>query len=388
MPKLHEFAYGTTTATANHAVQWLHSVSFVEHFQQLVRQDFQPDPAQLEVAELLDRVATSLNKLEAHSSIRRVLKRIFGQRSTDQYPKGLYLWGGVGRGKTLLVDMFFAWVPIEAKKRLHFHHFMQLVHAKLHEFEGRANPLREIARVFREQTLLLCLDEFFVEDIGDAMILAELLDALFDEGLILITTSNTPPANLYENGLQRSRFVPAIQLIEANTVVHEIGGDHDYRLETLHKGEIYRLQYPVDADAIRQDQFTLLRQEVGDMAHLHINGRELKPLYYLEGVAGFTFEELCGTPRNASDYIELARQFNTIVLYDVPILDSSSESAARRFVALIDEFYDRNVNVIFYAQAKIQEIYQGHQLTKPFERTVSRVVEMQADSYLSSAHRA
>ena len=363
-------------------------MSFVEHFRQLVQQDFRPDPAQLEVAKLLDTVATSLIELEAHSSVRRVLKRLFAKRSADQYPKGLYLWGGVGRGKTLLMDMFFAWVPIEAKKRLHFHHFMQLVHEKLHEFEGRVNPLREIARIFREQALLLCFDEFFVEDIGDAMILAELLDALFDEGLILITTSNTPPANLYENGLQRSRFVPAIQLIEVNTFVHEIGGDHDYRLETLHKGEIYRLQYPVDNDAIRQDQFTLLRQEVCDVTPLLVNGREIKPLYYLEGIAGFTFNELCGTPRNASDYIEIARQFNTVVLYDVPILDSSSESASRRFVALIDEFYDRNVNVIFYAQAPIQEIYHGHQLKKPFERTVSRVVEMQADSYLTSAHRA
>ena len=388
MPKPHESAYETTTATDDNTVQWLRQVSFVDHFQQLVQQDFEPDPSQLEVAKLLDTVAASLIQFEGESSVRRVFKRIFGQRNTTLYPKGLYLWGGVGRGKTLLMDSFYTWVPIETKNRLHFHHFMQLVHEKLHEFEGRVNPLREIARVFREESLLLCFDEFFVEDIGDAMILAELLDALFDEGLVLVTTSNTHPANLYENGLQRSRFVPVIKLIEANTVVHEIGGDHDYRLETLHKGEIYRLQFPVDADAISEDQRTLLHREIDGRASLFVNGRELKPLYFCEGVAGFTFRELCESPRNASDYIELARQFNTVVLYDVPIMDGSSESAARRFVALIDEFYDRNVNVIFYAQAPIQHIYKGHQLQKPFERTISRIVEMQADSYLSSAHRA
>ena len=363
-------------------------MSFVEHYQQLVKQDFQPDTAQLTVAQLLDTLASGLVQVEKHALSRSLIRRFFGRRKSDQRPRGLYLWGGVGRGKTFLMDLFFTWLPIESKKRLHFHHFMQLVHAKLHEFEGRANPLREIAREFRENAVLLCFDEFFVEDIGDAMILSELLDALFDEGLVLVTTSNTHPANLYENGLQRSRFIPAIQLIKANTVVHQIGGEHDYRLETLHKGEIYRLQFPVDADAIREDQHALLHREVGASTPLLVNGRELRPLYYLEGIAGFMFHELCESPRNASDYIELARQFNTVVLYDVPILDSSSESAARRFVALIDEFYDRNVNVVFYAEAPIQQLYQGDQLKGLFERTVSRIVEMQADSYLTAAHRA
>ena len=363
-------------------------MSFVEHFQQRVNQGFQADPCQIEVARLLDTLASSLIQREAESDFRRRLKWIFRKRGSSKHPKGLYLWGGVGRGKTFVMDLFYAWIPLEAKKRLHFHHFMQLVHEKLHAFEGQPNPLREIAREFREETALLCFDEFFVEDIGDAMILAELLDALFEEGLILVSTSNTHPTNLYENGLQRSRFVPAIRLIEANTIVHEIGGDHDYRLETLHKGGIYRLQFPAKLDAIEADKHAFLHREEGDTASLVINGREITPLYRLEGIGGFTFNELCETPRNASDYIELARQFNTVVLYDVPILDSSYESATRRFITLIDEFYDRNVNVIFNAQASIQQLYQGDQLKKPFERTVSRVVEMQADAYLSSAHRA
>lgn len=363
-------------------------MSFVEHYQEVVKQDFQPDEAQLKVAQLLDGLALGLARDDKRSRGRGLLKRFFRGRSSDQRLKGLYLWGGVGRGKTFLMDLFYEWVPTESKKRLHFHHFMQLVHAQLHEFEGQINPLREIARVFREDALLLCFDEFFVEDIGDAMILAELLDELFDEGLVLVATSNTHPSNLYEEGLQRSRFMPAIQLIEANTVVHEIGGAHDYRLETLHKGDIYRLQFPVDADAITNDQCALLHRAINTSPPLFVNGRELTPLYYLESIAGFTFRELCESPRNASDYIELARQFNTVVLYDIPILDSSSESAARRFIALIDEFYDRNVNVIFYAQAPVQQLYRGDQLTQPFERTVSRIVEMQADSYLTTAHRA
>ena len=363
-------------------------MSFVTHFQELVQEAFQPDTAQHAVAQLFDALASKLIQVETQSQSRRIFARIFRRRGADAHPKGIYLWGGVGRGKTFLMDAFYTWLPINAKRRLHFHHFMQLVHQQLHEFEGRTDPLREIARVFREDALLLCFDEFFVEDIGDAMILAELLDAFFEEGVVLVATSNSHPANLYENGLQRSRFIPAIRLIEAHTVVHEIGGEHDYRLETLHKGEIYRLQFPADADSIKKDRRMFLRREIDVSIPLLVNGRELRPLYYLEGIAGFTFNELCESPRNASDYIELARQFNTVVIYDIPILDSSSESSARRFVALIDEFYDRNVNVIFYAQAPIQQLYQGDQLKKPFERTVSRIIEMQADSYLTSAHRA
>ena len=364
------------------------TTSFLAYFQERLEQGFEPDPAQFSVAKQFDQLATRLHALDTQSSWRRVFTRFRNRAQIGDHPRGLYVWGGVGRGKTFLMDLFFDWLPFEQKKRLHFHHFMRLVHEQLHELEGRANPLREIARAFREDTLLLCFDEFFVEDIGDAMILAELLDALFAEGLVLVATSNTPPSKLYENGLQRSRFVPAINLIETNTVVHEIGGSHDYRLETLHKREIYRLQFPVDCETIQADQNALLHRVVNEVPPLLVNGRELGPIYYLEGVAGFSFSELCESPRNASDYIELARQFHTIVLYDVPILDGSSESAARRFVALIDEFYDRNVNVIFYAQAEIQKLYRGHQLTQSFERTMSRIVEMQDDSYLSSAHRA
>ena len=386
--KQHESAFTTTTAL-NERTDWrCVGVSFVEHYRQTLEAGYLADPAQLDVAVRLGKLATQLVQFESSPKWRRLVDGIVGRTDTSHGPKGLYLWGGVGRGKTFLMDLFFDWLPIQRKTRLHFHHFMQLVHAQLHELEGRANPLREIARSFNEKTRLLCFDEFFVSDIGDAMILAELLDALFEAGLVFIATSNTMPSKLYENGLQHSRFVPAIALIEKHTDVVEIGGSHDYRLAALQRGEIYRLNYPVAERDIRADQLNLAHRALVSSNPLLINGRELRPLYHLEGIAGFAFRELCETPRNVPDYIELARIFHTIVLYDIRILNPDSESAARRFIALIDEFYDRNVNVIFHAEAPINLIYQGNQLTKVFERTISRVIEMQADSYLSAAHRA
>ncbi|MYD44105.1 MAG: AFG1 family ATPase [Gammaproteobacteria bacterium] len=363
-----------------------HFDNFFDVYQDQLNAGLQSDQAQAQVAKLLATLAKALVQHQHQTGWKRVLHRVIPAIAPAS-PKGIYLWGGVGRGKTFLMDLFFEWLPITAKRRMHFHHFMQHVHQKLHEFEGRADPLRVIANEFREHTLLLCFDEFYVADIGDAMILAELLEALFNQGLVFLATSNTAPTNLYENGLQRSKFVPAIHLIESNTHVHEIGGAHDYRLEALHKDQIYRLIYPTSLVERRADQQNLLRREVPVGQSIAINKRKLSVLYEYEGTVGFTFHELCETPRNASDYIELARLFHTVVLYDIPILGIDSDSSARRFIALIDEFYDRNVNVIFYAQAPIHELYQGHQLVEPFKRTISRVIEMQSDSYLSAAHK-
>ncbi len=363
-------------------------MSFVAHYRQHLTEGYHPDPAQLVVAERLNELGTRLLETASRSRWRRALDLLPRRNRPRLNPIGLYIWGGVGRGKTFLMDLFFAWLPMENKQRLHFHHFMQLVHTELHRIEGQPNPLREFARSFREKTRLLCFDEFFVTDIGDAMILAELLDALIREGVVLVATSNTKPSLLYENGLQRSRFMPAIRLIEEHTQVLEIGGERDYRLEALHQGAIYRLQYPAPNEVMETDRRTLLWRPFIEPKTLTINGRELSPLYHGEGTAGFTFHELCETPRNANDYIELARLFHTIVLYDIPTMDGSADSAARRFIALIDEFYDRNVNVIFYAEAPIHQLYGGDQLAQGFERTVSRVIEMQADAYLTAAHKA
>lgn len=364
-------------------------MSFYQHFcNELAEQGFEPDESQLRLATRLDGLAASLKGIEARTAWRQVL-RLFSLDSFSRHQvKGLYVWGGVGRGKTLLMDLFFEWVPLKQKTRVHFHHFMQMVHEQLHQLEGRPNPLKEVARTFRESNLLLCFDEFFVSDIGDAMILAELLEGLFEEGVVLVTTSNIPPKNLYENGLQRRRFLPAIELLQLHTDVIEIGGERDYRLEALRKGSIYRTEFPASETAIVNDQQTLLHRTSLSSSTLRINDRDIHATYQYEGIAGFTFKELCDSPRNAADYIELARLYHTIVLYDIPILDETHESAARRFITMIDEFYDRNVNVIFYAEAAINELYRGQQLQAPFERTVSRIIEMQSDAYLSAAHRA
>ena len=349
---------------------------------------FRIDDSQMQLASKLDVLASELCKFETRSPWFRALDFArFGSVKRHSI-KGIYIWGGVGRGKTLLMDLYFEWLPIEQKSRLHFHHFMRMVHEKLHELEGQANPLTHIARSFRESNLLLCFDEFFVSDIGDAMILAELLERLFREGVVLIATSNIPPRNLYENGLQRRRFLPAIDLLEIHTDIHEIGGTHDYRLEALRKGGIYRIEYPAKRTAIENDQLTLLHRTDLPHANILINNREIEAIYQLEGTVGFSFESLCDSPRNAADYIELARLFHTIVVYDIPVLSSSRDSAARRFITMIDEFYDRNVNVIFNAEVSINELYQGQQLQEPFNRTVSRVIEMQSDLYLSAAHQA
>lgn len=352
------------------------------------KQAFQPNEPQLQLAIQLDALAKNLTQFQSRSTWDKALNLVrFG--AADRHSiNGLYIWGGVGRGKTLLMDLYFEWLPIEQKSRLHFHHFMRMVHEKLHELEGQANPLSHIAKSFRESNLLLCFDEFFVADIGDAMILAELLEGLFHEGVVLIATSNIPPTNLYENGLQRRRFLPAIELLESHTVIHEIGGTKDYRLEALKKGHIYRTEFPAGESAIKIDQRTLLHRTDLPNAILRINDRDIHSIYHLEGTVGLSFENLCDSPRNAADYIELATLFHTIVVYDIPILDARRESAARRFITMIDEFYDRNVNVIFYAETSIKDLYQGQQLKQPFQRTVSRVIEMQSESYLAAAHRA
>ena len=363
-------------------------MTFYEVYQAQLEAGLRLDHAQQHIAGLLSDLGNALVEYERMPSIQRWFHQIRKGKSNLVQIKGLYLWGGVGRGKTFLMDLFVDWLPIDRKRRLHFHHFMQLIHHQLAELEGQTNPLKEIAKQFSAQTKVLCFDEFFVSDIGDAMILAELLDALFERGLVLIATSNTAPQDLYENGLQRDRFKPAIALLEQHTDVVEIGGDLDYRLEMLHQGEIFRLTYPASKESIEKDQQMLLQGSKLNSDHVVVNDREIATVFQGEGMAAFTFDELCNTPRNAEDYIELARIYHTIVLYDIPIMDANLESAARRFVALIDEFYDRNVNVIFYAEAPIVSLYQGDLLATPFERTISRVIEMQSDNHLAAAHRA
>ncbi len=311
------------------------------------------------------------------------LRRLFRQRVVPV--RGLYLWGGVGRGKTYLMDLFHDTLPFADKQRLHFHRFMRRVHDDLRALAGRRDPLEAVAERFAGEARVLCFDEFHVSDIGDAMILGELLARLFERGVALVATSNTMPGDLYQNGLQRRRFLPAIELIERHTEVVHLGGDRDYRLQTLRRNDIYRADG--DAAALRTSFLALCRMRPAEHRSLLVNGRPIRARYCAEDVVWFDFDAICDGPRSHDDYIELARLFPTVAVAGVPVFDAGKEDQARRFIGLIDEFYDRNVKVLLAAAAAADQLYQGQRLTEEFARTRSRIHEMQGDDYLRRSHR-
>ena len=303
--------------------------------------------------------------------------------------RGLYLWGGVGRGKTLLMDAFYDCLAPEQRLRVHFHRFMQRVHRDLKQLAGTANPLDSVAAGFAADASVLCFDEFFVSDIGDAMILAELLEGLFARGVTLVATSNVAPDELYSNGLQRSRFLPAIDLLKRHTLVHELDSGVDYRLRVLERAEIYH--WPLDDGATRslQQSFDALAVEPPiENVELDIEGRTIIAHRVAEDVAWFEFAEICEGPRSQNDYIELARIFHAVLIGGVPVFTWRNEDAARRFISLVDEFYDHDVKLILSAAAAAPELYQGERLRFEFERTASRLLEMQSHDYLARSHRA
>ena len=350
-----------------------------------VRNGFARDPAQFALArhltELHRRLATAEEESRPESWLRRLLRRPAGA------VRGLYLWGDVGRGKTYLMDLFHETLPVARKRRFHFHRFMQRVHQELRDLEGRADPLKTVAERFAAEARVLCFDEFFVSDIGDAMILGELLKYLFERRVTLVATSNVAPAKLYENGLQRRRFLPAIELIERHTQVVHVGGETDYRLQVLRRGNIYRTDGRTE-DLLESFR-ALCHADPAQNADLMINDRPIRARYCAEDAVWFDFEALCQGPRSQNDYIELARLFSTVVVHGVPVFnaEAESENAARRFISLVDEFYDRNVKVLFSAAAPVDTLYGGSGLTMEFERTRSRIVEMQSDAYLQRMHR-
>ena len=347
-----------------------------------VEAGFDHDPAQLALAQRLTGLQQALVDSErTQGSWRRFIRR------RPEPVAGLYLWGGVGRGKTYLMDLFHDSLSINAKRRFHFHRFMQRVHGDLRRFAGRADPLKLVADGFRSEARVLCFDEFYVSDIGDAMILGELLGCLFDRGVTLVATSNVAPDKLYENGLQRRRFLPAIALIERRTEVIHVDGETDYRLRVLRRGDIYRTDG--DRDGLEASFRALCHAEVVEDADIHVNDRPIRARYSSEEAVWFDFAALCEGPRSQNDYIELARLFSTVVVDGVPVFGAGndSENAARRFISLIDEFYDRNVKVLFSAAAPVGSLYRGSLLGAEFERTRSRIVEMQGDAYLGRMHR-
>ena len=306
--------------------------------------------------------------------------------------QGLYLWGGVGRGKTMLMDMFYASLPEEGKKRIHFHRFMRGVHhdlTRLANDDGTADPLQVIADEFARDHHVLCFDEFFVSDIADAMILGELLSGMFDRGVTLVATSNVEPDRLYEDGLQRRRFLPAIDKLKTHTLVHHVGGDVDYRLRVLKAAEIYHSPLDSDAAANMQRYFTALAPEAPRTdVDIEVEKRQIRVRQLADDVGWFDFASLCEGPRSQNDYIELARIFHAVLLSDVKQFTTRNEDSARRFIALVDEFYDRNVKLIISAEVPILSLYAGKRLQFEFERTVSRLLEMQSHEYLARTHKA
>ena len=299
--------------------------------------------------------------------------------------RGIYLWGGVGRGKTYLMDLFHQSLPFADKRRLHFHRFMRRVHDDLRRCAGRADPLRRVAARFAADARVLCLDEFAVGDIGDAMILAELLRRLFARGVTLVATSNTPPERLYDGGLQRRRFLPAIELLTRHTEVLRMGGTLDHRQRVLRRGDLYWLG---DVEAELRQRFDALCHTLSPQAEtLTINGRPMRARWCAEDVVWFDFPELCGGPRATADYIELARLFSTMVVHGVPVFEAAADDQARRFISFVDEVYDRNVKVLMSAAAPPERLYRGVLLASAFERAASRLREMRSDAYLGRMHR-
>ena len=349
----------------------------------VARGDWQHDPAQQPALRALDRIHAAL---AAPLPVRGVLQRLFGDGPKPP-PHGLYLWGGVGRGKTFLIDLFFAGLPIQEKRRTHFHRFMRDVHERLRAHAGERDPLAAIAREWRQSLRVLVLDEFFVSDIGDAMLLGRLLDRLFTEGVVLVTSSNAAPPDLYKDGLQRARFLPAIALVEQYCEVVELVSDIDYRLRALTRSPVYRAPLDADSEAWLQQRW---RELGGDDSHVDagivIDGRRIPVRARSKGLCWFDFDALCEGPRGNADYIEVAREFHTVLLGNIPRMDGDRDDAARRFVHLVDELYDRHVNLVCTADAAPMALYAGERLVAAFERTASRLVEMQSTDYLAHEH--
>ncbi len=300
---------------------------------------------------------------------------------------GLYLWGGVGRGKSFLMDGFFEHAAVAPKRRAHFHRFMQEVHHDLKRLQGQADPLDAVAARVAGEARLLCLDEFQVTDIGDAMIMRRLLEGLMARGVVLVTTSNTAPADLYLHGLQRAQFLPAIELIGQRLVVHRMDAGTDYRQRVLEKAGVWHQPLDGASDAAMEDAFLHLAGEPGSAEELRIEGRLLHARRTSGGVAWFDFGALCDGPRAQADYIELARRFHTVLLSGVPRFAATGESdRMRRFTWLVDEFYDRRVKLVVAAQCDPLGLYAEVARTAEHDRTASRLVEMQTHRYLGEAH--
>ena len=351
------------------------------------------DPAQAPIVQALDALATTL---QAHRPARSpgMLGRLFGHKE-EPAPRGLYVWGGVGRGKTMLMDIFFEALAVERKRRVHFHAYMADVHGRIHawrqalkagEVEGD-DPIRPVAEALAREAWVLCFDEFVVTDIADAMILGRLFTVLFEKGVVVVATSNVPPTGLYREGLNRALFLPFVALLEDRMEVRELTSPTDHRLEKIGDTPVYYAPADHAARAALDALFARLAGGVAPgPATLAVQGRDVVVARQAPGIARFAFEEICERPLGASDYLAIARAYETVILDDVPVLSADQRNAARRFITLVDVLYERHVKLFLSAAAEPDDLYRAETGTETFEfaRTASRLHEMRSREYLEA----
>lgn len=348
----------------------------------LLTRGFKADDAQRCAVDRLQRAYDEWVAFKSRRSSK--FKRLINR---PDVPRGLYMWGGVGRGKSFLMDSFYLVVPVVRKTRIHFHEFMRSVHRQLDELKGVADPLNEVARRIAKKYRLICFDEFHVSDIADAMILYNLLTALFENGVTFVITSNYAPDNLYPDGLHRDRMLPTIGLLKSKLDVMNVDAGLDYRKRALEQVESYHTPLGAEADRALRHAFASIAETADEDTHIHIEAREIKALRHAGGVVWFDFATLCGGPRSQNDYLEIASRFHTVILSGIPCLSASMSSEARRFTWLIDVFYDNKVKLIMSAEVEPEALYTQGTLSNEFHRTVSRIVEMQSREYMQSERR-
>ncbi len=348
----------------------------------LSERGFKSDEAQQRAIDRLQRAYEEwvAFKAQRSSSFKRLINR-------PDVPRGVYMWGGVGRGKSFLMDSFYSVVPVVRKTRVHFHEFMRDVHRQLDELKGIANPLDDVAKRIAKKYRLICFDEFHVSDIADAMILYNLLSGLFDNGVSFVMTSNYKPDTLYPDGLHRDRMLPTIQLLNSKLDVMNIDAGVDYRKRALEQVRIYHTPLNAATDSELREAFAAVAETADEDTRVHIEAREIRALRRAGSAIWFDFATLCGGPRSQNDYLEIASRFQTVILSGIPRMSAAMSSEARRFTWLIDVFYDHKVKLIMSAEVEPEELYTEGMLANEFHRTVSRIIEMQSREYMDSERR-
>jgi cell division protein ZapE len=346
--------------------------------QNLAKRGFVSDPSQWRAVERLQRLYEEWSAYKARRN--NALKRLLVH---PELPKGVYLWGPVGRGKSFLMDAFFRCVPLQRKRRVHFHHFMREIHRELDELRGTEDPLAAVAERTARRYRLICFDEFHVSDIADAMILGRYLEQVMDRGVEFVMTSNYRPEDLYPNGLQRERFLPTVELIKSRLDVVSVDNGTDYRRLKMERMKVYH----VGSDAPLRRIFDELRDVEEEKHPLDVEGRTIPYRKRAGGLVWFDFEVLCGGARSYADYVDLARRFHTVMLSGVPRMSAKNSDAARRFTWLVDVFYDDRVNLIISAETEPDQLFTAGEQAAEFQRTVSRLYEMQSVEYLRAERR-